>query len=227
MGLLAVTLVTGEVDIVTDFIDEAVVLDVADNADDFRTTALSSPQLIRLPIGSRLGHILSANCLLIMATSWRPPGLTVSWSVKTRPRNSTVAIVDGNGVVTYMWVGKLPPLEEKGLMSKLSLQDTRPPDEWSITEAEFERKLANKEQLVLLDIRHRAAYAKNHKYAARNIPLDELPVRAQNELSPDQTIVVYGNDPSETDLAYSILESQGFAHVLLLVEDATPPAGQL
>ena len=135
----------------------------------------------------------------------------------------TVAIVDGNGVVTYMWVGKLPPQEEKGLMSKLSLQDTRSPDEWSITEDEFERKLANKEQLVLLDIRHRAAYAKNHKDAARNIPLDELPVRAQNELSLDQTIVIYGNDTSETDLAYSILESHGFAHVLLLVQDATPP----
>ncbi len=104
-------------------------------------------------------------------------------------------------------------------MSKLSLQDTRPPDEWSITEAEFERKLANKEQLVLLDIRHRAAYAKNHKYAARNIPLDELPVRAQNELPLDHTIVIDGNDPSEADLAYSILDTQGFAHLFILVRD--------
>ena len=118
-----------------------------------------------------------------------------------------------------MWVGKLPPFEEKGLMSMLGLEDTRPADEWSITEANLARKLANKEQLVLLDIRDRTAYTTNHRDGARNIPLDELPVRAQNELPLDQTIVVYANDPDESDLAYSILETQGFAHVLFLVPD--------
>jgi hypothetical protein len=61
-------------------------------------------------------------------------------------------------------------------MSKLGLDDTRAPDEWSITEANLERKLANKEQLVLLDIRDRAAFTKNHRDGARNIPLDELPL---------------------------------------------------
>ncbi len=129
----------------------------------------------------------------------------------------TLAIVDRDGLVTYMWVGKLPPREEKGLMSKLGLEDTRSPDEWSITEANLERKLANKEQVVLLDIRDRPAYSNNHRDGARNIPLDELPVRAQNELALDQTIVVYSNDPSKSDLAYSILETQGFTHILLLV----------
>lgn len=145
-----------------------------------------------------------------------------SLGIKSLP---TIAIVDREGVVTYMWVGKLPPLEEKSVMSKLGLEDTRPPDEWSITEANLERKLANKEQLVLLDIRQRPAYTTNHRDGARNIPLDELPVRAQNELAADDTIVIYSNDLSEMDLAYSILETQGFAHVLLL-HDATHPAKQ-
>jgi len=134
----------------------------------------------------------------------------------------TLALVDRNGVVTYMWVGKLPPLEEKGLMSKLGLEDIRSPDEWSMTEARVERKLANKEQLLLLDVRERESFTTRHRDGARNIPLDELPVRAQNELSPDQTIVIYSNDASEMDLAYSILETQGFAHILLLVPDAPP-----
>lgn len=146
-----------------------------------------------------------------------------SLGIKSVP---TMAIVNRNGIVTYMHVGKLPPLEEKGLMSRLGLEDTRSPDEWSITEANLERKLANKEQLVLLDIRDRTAYANNHRDGARNIPLDELPVRAQNEVDLDQTIVVYSNDPSESDLAYSILETQGFAHVLFLVPEATAPAKQ-
>jgi rhodanese-related sulfurtransferase len=131
-----------------------------------------------------------------------------------------LAILDRNGVVTDMWEGKLSPLKESALMSKLNLEDTRSPDDWSITEANFERKVANKEQLVLLDVRERAAYAANHKNGAKNIPLDELPVRAQNELSLDQTIVVYG-DTSEADLAYSILDTEGFSRVLILVEDAT------
>jgi rhodanese-related sulfurtransferase len=129
----------------------------------------------------------------------------------------TLAILDRNGVVTDMWVGKLSPLEEKALMSKLQLEDTRSPHEWSIDEAELDRKVANEEQLVVLDVRERAAYAINHRDGARNIPLDELTVRAQNELPPDQTIVITSNDLSSADLAYSILDTQGFAHVFILL----------
>lgn len=146
-----------------------------------------------------------------------------SLGIKSVP---TLAILDRNGVVTDMWVGKLSPLEEKGLMSRLRLEDTRSPDEWSINEANLERKVANKELLVLLDIRERAAYAINHRDGARNIPLDELPVRAQNELPLDHTIVIYGNDPSEADLAYSILDAQGFAHVFILVQNGTQATRQ-
>jgi rhodanese-related sulfurtransferase len=138
----------------------------------------------------------------------------------------TLAIVDRNGVVTDMWVGKLSPLKESALMSKLGLEDTRSPDEWSINEDNLERRLANKEPLVLLDIRERAAFALEHKDGARNIPLDELPVRAQNELPPDHTIVIYGNDPSEADLAYSILDTEGFAHLLILVQNTKQPPKQ-
>ncbi len=134
----------------------------------------------------------------------------------------TLAILDRNGVVTEMWVGKLSPLEEAALMSKLKLKNTRSIDEWSISEAGLERKLSSKENMVLLDVRERAAYAANHRDGARNIPLDELPVRASNELPTDQTIVVYGSDPSEADLAYSILDGQGFAHVFVLTKNATP-----
>ena len=138
----------------------------------------------------------------------------------------TLAILDQNGVVTDMWAGKLSPLKEKALMSKLSLEDTRSPDDWSIREADLERKVVNKDPLVLLDIRERAAFALNHRDGARNIPLDELPVRAQNELPFDHTIVIYGNDPSETDLAYSILDTQGFRHLFVLVQNATQATKQ-
>ena len=150
----------------------------------------------------------------------------VSLSSLGIPNVPTLAILDRNGVVTDMWVGKFSPLEENDLMSKLGLENTRSPDEWSISEADFERKVANKELLVLLDIRERAAYATKHRAAARNIPLDELPVRAENELPMDHTIVIFAYDASEADLAYSILDGQGFARVLVLVQDTTQPTKQ-
>ena len=138
----------------------------------------------------------------------------------------TLAILDRNGVVTDLWVGKLSPLNETALMSKLRLEDTRSPDEWSIKEANLERKVANKELLVLLDVRERATFSLKHRDGARNIPLDELPVRAQNELPLDHTIVIYGSDPFETDLAYSILDTQGFGQVFVLVQNTAPPTKQ-
>jgi rhodanese-related sulfurtransferase len=146
-----------------------------------------------------------------------------SLGIKSVP---TLAILDRNGVVTDMWAGKLSPLKQSAVMSKLRLKDTGSPDEWSIDEINLERRVANKELLVLLDIRERTAYAIDHKNGARNIPLDELPVRAQNELSLDQTIVIYGNDPSEADLAYSILDIQGFANVFILVGNTKQPTKQ-
>ena len=37
----------------------------------------------------------------------------------------------------------------------------------------------------------------------------------------DQTIVIYGDDDlSKADLAYSILDTQGFAHVFILVQNS-------
>jgi rhodanese-related sulfurtransferase len=143
-----------------------------------------------------------------------------SLGIKSVP---TVAILDRDGVVTDLWVGKLSPLKEAALMGKLSLKDTRPPEEWSISEANLERKVTNKEPLLLLDIRDRPLFKIKHRDGAKNIPLDELSIRAQDELPMDQTIIIYGDDdPAITDLAYSILDTQGFSHVFVLVQNANP-----
>lgn len=138
----------------------------------------------------------------------------------------TVAILDRNGVVTDMWVGKLSPFKESALMLKLKLEDTGSRDKWSIDEARLARKVANKEPLLLLDIRERANFAMKPREGARNIPLDELSVRAQNELPRDHTIVIYGYDPSEMDLAYSILDTQGFSNVFVFVHNETSASKQ-
>lgn len=147
-----------------------------------------------------------------------------SLGIKSIP---TVAILDRNGVVTDLWVGKLSPLKETALLSRLNLKNTRSADEWSIHETDLDRKVANKERVLLLDIRDRAAFSINHKDGAKNIPLDELPVRAQDELPMDETIIIYGDDDlSKADLAYSILDTQGFGHVFILVQNTAPDTNQ-
>ena len=138
----------------------------------------------------------------------------------------TLAIVDRNGTVIDMWVGRLPPRIESAVMHKLNLTETRPLSEWLIEERTMRLRLAKKEPIVLLDVRDRAAFALEHKTAARNIPLDELKVRAINELPAAHTVVLDGENDSATDMAYTVLEGQGFADILILARNTLPQPGQ-
>lgn len=128
----------------------------------------------------------------------------------------SLVTVDRNGRVTDIWVGKLSPRKELDLFKKLNLPNTRPTSDWLMDEEKLRVRIASREPLVILDIRDRAAFAKRHKQEARNIPLDELTVRAVNELPIEQTVVISGNDESDTDLAYTILDTQGFTNIMIL-----------
>ncbi len=128
----------------------------------------------------------------------------------------TLAILDREGVVTHMWIGKLPPRVEAEIMKTLSLTDTRPLSEWLIDEEKLRLRISNREPLVLVDVRDRAAFTVKHLDGARNIPMDELAVRAINELPATHTVVLYGERDGETDIAYRILEEQGFKNILIL-----------
>lgn len=138
----------------------------------------------------------------------------------------TLAIIDGAGVVSDFWVGKLPPRIESVVMKALSVHDSRPQTDWLIDEQTFRTRSANHELMVLLDIRDRAFFAYKHKDGARNIPLDELSVRAANELSTTDTVILYG-DEAETDTAYVILDMQGFSKVAIMAPDLTPGLAEL
>jgi hypothetical protein len=138
-----------------------------------------------------------------------------SLGIKITP---TLAIVDRNGVVTDMWVGKLPPRIESAVMKRLNVNDTRPVSDWLIDESTFRTRIANHEPMILLDVQDRAAFSLKHKDGARNIPLDELKVRAANELTVTNTVVLYG-DNYETDMAYTILDTEGFSKIAILAPD--------
>lgn len=134
----------------------------------------------------------------------------------------TVAILDRAGTVTDMWIGKLPPRIESVVLRKLNLTETRPLSDWLIDERRMRLRLASKEPIVLLDVRDRAAFAALHNAAARNIPLDELKVRAINELPTAHTVILDGENESATDMAYTVLEGQGFADILILAKSQEP-----
>src|SRR5205085_2453370 len=102
-----------------------------------------------------------------------------SYGIKNVP---TLALLDRNGVVNNVWVGKLPPKTESEVMQTLGMQDTRPTEDWLVNQHEIERRRNQGEKLIVVDLRDRNVYALNHLPNTMNIPLDELNARAKNEL---------------------------------------------
>jgi rhodanese-related sulfurtransferase len=137
-----------------------------------------------------------------------------SFGVSSTP---TLVLVNGDGVVLEVWKGKLSPKQEAALIRTLGIQSAKNPDEWYIDE-DAAKRLTSKKSATVIDLRGRENYNREHFADAINIPVDELPVRAINELSNADTIIVYGDyDGDEiADSAESILASQGFEKVLIL-----------
>jgi rhodanese-related sulfurtransferase len=127
----------------------------------------------------------------------------------------TLALVDKNGVVDKVWVGELSPKKESEVMAALGFKDTRAVSEWTISESELKRRIANREPVIIVDLRARGAYTNGHMDGAKNIPWDEIQTRAKNELPQNQTIVLYSNDELQADIAYSNLFRLGYTNVLV------------
>jgi rhodanese-related sulfurtransferase len=128
----------------------------------------------------------------------------------------SLVLLDRDGVVKEVWIGKLSPKAEVEVMKALALQDTRPTSDWVVNEEDLKRRLDNREYLVLVDLRDRASYALSHFPNARNIPYDELNARAATELPRTATIVLHSDDDAIADSSYSLLSRQGFSRVLIL-----------
>ncbi len=128
----------------------------------------------------------------------------------------TLVLVDRSGVVSEVWVGRLSPRQETEVMQSLQLKDTRPVSEWTIDDAELRRRIDNHEPIIVLDLREREAYTQGHLPGAKNIPFDELYVRAINELSQDNFLVLFDDNAQQADSSYTLLSDQGFSHVFIL-----------
>jgi rhodanese-related sulfurtransferase len=128
-----------------------------------------------------------------------------------------IALVDESGAVLEIWTGKLTPKNEAAVMLALGLQVIKRPENYYISEDEV-KHLVNKGHTIVVDLRERDVYNQNHLSDAINIPADELPIRAINELSPSDTIVVYGDydGDKKSNFAEITLANQGFKNVLTL-----------
>jgi rhodanese-related sulfurtransferase len=86
-----------------------------------------------------------------------------------------------------------------------------------INEASIQRAVKSGGRVVVIDVRDRADYATGHLTGAKNIPADELEVRAANELNPADLIVTYSgaNDDTKAKSALRILKDQNYNRVVL------------
>jgi rhodanese-related sulfurtransferase len=90
--------------------------------------------------------------------------------------------------------------------------------ETSIEPVELKRALDGGKRIVVLDVSEREDYAQEHIVGARNIPFDELDVRAGNELSDSDLIVIYCKcaDDESSKMASESLRRQSFRQAVVL-----------
>lgn len=137
----------------------------------------------------------------------------------------SLIVVDTEGVVTNVWVGLPTPEREFEIWNRLQgSSDKGIPEarnEKTITSEELKKEFGGGKHSVLLDVRERKEFLKAHLQGAKNIPADELGVRAKNELNPSNRIVVYCGCYEDflSKVAYHALENRGFLHVLILRGD--------
>lgn len=129
----------------------------------------------------------------------------------------TLVLVGADGVVLDVWKGQLSPKKEASVIQTLGIQKAGNTKEWYIDEDALKR-LISKKSATVVDLRGRESYSREHVAGAINIPFDELQVRAINELSTSDTIVVYGDydGDEKSESAETILAGQGFEDVLIL-----------
>lgn len=154
----------------------------------------------------------------ISLPSLRPYGLMAT---------PTLVLVNENGLVTGIWSGKLPRKREAEVLSMLNISAVSSNDNASepvlerIDESRLQHLIDTRQHPVLVDLRGREAYAQAHLPGSKNIPYDELNVRALDELSPSGLIVLYsgsyGDDLDEN--AAIILNREGFTRVMALHSD--------
>ena len=142
----------------------------------------------------------------------------------------TLMLINEAGIVTDKWAGKLGPNEEREVLDRLRLNSDfatdisiSPPAKKTlpanlIEPAKLKEEINQPGRLIVLDIRTRDEFGQGHIPSSKNIPVDELEVRAINELPQSGHIVIYCDDPGEATSRFAslILNEQKFGRVSVL-----------
>lgn len=85
----------------------------------------------------------------------------------------------------------------------------------SISKEHLKRMMDSGERFILLDVRSKADYDKEHIRDAKSLPLDEINEKAQRMLKPSDNIIVYCDSYvcSASTSAWKILTRMGYANV--------------
>lgn len=126
-----------------------------------------------------------------------------------------VALVDDSGNVQDIWKGVLSPKQENEVRRKLGLELVN----YFISRKEVSEALNKGQKIQVLDVRNRQVFEKDPIPDSINMPIDEIPIRAINEITPETTIVI--NAPSRFfgESAQRLLVEQGFRNVFILNAD--------
>ena len=139
----------------------------------------------------------------------------------------TAILVNDEGIVTNLWHGSLTELQQSEVLRALQIRvdsvalksvASVSPSLESIDETELERLETAGEVITVLDLRDREKYSAGHPAGAKNIPVDELAVRAVNELGTSDLIVLFGADGADKMYmtAAQVLSTDGFKRLRIL-----------
>ena len=139
----------------------------------------------------------------------------------------TAVLVNSEGIVTNLWSGSLTELQQSELLRALQIRvestalkslASSTPSLGSIDETEIQRLKESGETVTVLDLRDRGEYSAGHPGGAKNIPIDELAVRAVNELQTSDVIVLFGGErPGKVyTAAAQMLSNNGFKRLRVL-----------
>jgi rhodanese-related sulfurtransferase len=142
----------------------------------------------------------------------------------------TAVLVNDEGIVTNLWHGTLTEPQQSEVLRALQIRvdstalksvGSATPSLESIDELEIQRLKEAGQSVAVLDLRDRQKYSAGHPAGAQNIPMDELAVRAVNELVTSDLIVLFGGEASEKMCAAAaqMLHNDGFKQLRILKTD--------
>jgi rhodanese-related sulfurtransferase len=168
------------------------------------------PILVNVPsVRGSKNFLKESGLLKAQVHDWRDSGVRVLGT-------PTIVVLDSAFTVRKMWVGEIPPTNERDLLDIVQNGLTTPNDLGANGVSTFPSsqlpEMRSRERITVLDVRERDQYKTGHLNSSVNIPYLELAVRAPKEL--DTRVLVAVNCANVPDsickMSVVVLRRYGF-----------------